>query len=117
MEKDLANKIGKASRSAREALGLTQAEAAELLSLSTEFYARIERGQTLPSVPTLAKMARDLHVSADVLLGSVERSRPGSRTTAEGDPPELRRLIRRLRNAPERAVRVLNLLAVELARR
>jgi len=41
----------------------------DLAEVSVEFYARIERGKTLPSVPTLLRLATALRVSADVLLG------------------------------------------------
>ncbi|HEX9288066.1 MAG TPA: helix-turn-helix transcriptional regulator [Anaeromyxobacteraceae bacterium] len=48
---------------------LTQEDAAERAELSLEFFSRIERGATLPSVPTLARLASVLNVSADELLG------------------------------------------------
>lgn len=119
MDKDLANTIGTAARAAREAAGLTQEEAAELIGVSGAFYARIERGGTLPSVPTLVRIADVLATDADLLLGR----RPSRARTAEARPaygseseetPEIRKLLRRARRASPRVVRVLNLLAKEL---
>lgn len=69
MDDHLAKTIGSAARSARLARGLTQEDAADIVGVSLEFYARIERGKTLPSVPTLLRLAAALGVSADVLLG------------------------------------------------
>lgn len=56
-------------RAARKTLGLTQAQVADKVKVSAEFYARIERGNALPSVETLASLVTALGVSADRLLG------------------------------------------------
>ncbi|MCG8419854.1 MAG: helix-turn-helix transcriptional regulator, partial [Proteobacteria bacterium] len=48
--------IGRVTRNVREAKKLTQADIAERIGLSAEFYARIERGIALPSIRTLAKL-------------------------------------------------------------
>ena len=66
--KELAKSIGRAARAARDALGITQEVAADRVQLSVEFYARIERGNSMPSVPTLARLATVLKVSADIML-------------------------------------------------
>lgn len=121
MDTELAKKIGDAAREARKAFGLTQEDVAERAGISFEFYARIERGGTLPSVPTLVRIADALAVSADVLLG---RAGPGTLLVAEpppslstGEPPEVRRLVRRLRKADPRTVKLLGLIATELEER
>lgn len=117
MDENLAKKIGLAARASRTALGLTQADAAERVGINSEFYARIERGQTLPSVPTLAALADALGVSADRLLGSAG---PSARTDepaparSASDSPAMRRLQRRLRGARPRTIRLLGLLAAAL---
>jgi len=124
MASELAKSIGHAARAARVGLGLTQAEAAESIGISNEFYARIERGQTMPSVPTLARMSAALKVSADHLFG---RARPEerhavakgrrlatSRPEGESDSPELRRVIRRLRNAHHKTVHLVALVTSAL---
>lgn len=47
---------------------LTQAELAEKVGISLEAYSRLERGQSLPSFPTLLKVCEVLHTSPDALL-------------------------------------------------
>ncbi len=115
MDEDLALKIGKAARQARTGLGLSQADVAERCGISAEFYARIERGRTLPAVGTLVKIADALAVSADVLLARASSAkRPvqaGEQLTADE-----RRLVRRLRAATPRATQLLAALATELRR-
>lgn len=43
--------------------------AAERIGLSTEAYARLERGQSLPSYPTLARICAQMDASPNALLG------------------------------------------------
>lgn len=126
MDKDLAESIGAAARAARIALKLTQEDAAEQIGISAEFYARIERGNALPSVPTLARISTALGVSADMLLGQaavrepeqVAKQQP-SRLSASSpsDAPEIRRLVRRLRKATPATMRLVTLLIKELERK
>lgn len=118
MQTDLGKTIGQAARLARDALDLTQADAAERIGISTEFYARIERGGAMPSVPTLAKMAEELGVAVDSLLGRGSSSPPSRSKPARAqapnqskqESPELRRLFRRLRGAPQKTLRLVSLL-------
>jgi transcriptional regulator with XRE-family HTH domain len=129
VEKELAESIGTASRQARAALKLTQEDAAERIGVSAEFYARIERGNALPSVPTLARICAALGVSADVLLGRGEQwhqqqVRPAAKELAPkwpagppAEPPEIRRLVRRLRRASPATLRLVTLLIKELERK
>jgi transcriptional regulator with XRE-family HTH domain len=118
MDTDLARKIGAAARAARADLALSQADAAERIGISAEFYARIERGATLPSTPTLAAIADGLEVSADALLGrNAGRQKRSARKPADDDRPEVRRLLRRVRHANPKTVRLLNLLAAALGAR
>ena len=58
-------------KTAREAAKLTQAQVAKAAAISTEFYARCERGHQLPAVETLWRMAGALQVGADQLLATV----------------------------------------------
>jgi transcriptional regulator with XRE-family HTH domain len=69
--KELAETVGANTREARKALGLTQQQVADALGVTINFYARIERGKTLPSVSTLLTMTQVLHLSADRLLEMV----------------------------------------------
>jgi transcriptional regulator with XRE-family HTH domain len=118
MDIDLARRIGSQARVARTRLGLSQADAAERAGISAEFYARIERGGTLPSAPTLVALANALEVPTDVLVGRMEGRASATRRAGERlsvqDSPEIRRLLRRARHATPRALRLLNLLAAEL---
>jgi transcriptional regulator with XRE-family HTH domain len=119
--KNLATTIGGRTRLARTRLALTQADAAERVGISTEFYARIERGGTMPSVPTLVKIATELETSADELLGLAGTSERAAGAPAK--PPrgatesvEMRRLIRRLRGASPATLRLLGLVAKAINR-
>lgn len=124
MDKELAQSIGVAAREARKALELTQEDAAERIGVSAEFYARIERGNALPSVPTFARISAALGVSADILLGlhkneEYELNSDGQRGWAAAPPtdsPEIRRLVRRLRKASPTTLRIVTMLVKELER-
>jgi transcriptional regulator with XRE-family HTH domain len=125
MDKELAESIGTAARSARTSLKLTQEDAAERIGVSAEFYARIERGNALPSVPTLARISTSLGVSADSLLGRSSSDGEEQPAPAPAQPPapapptdgpELRRLARRLRKASPVTLRLVALLVKELER-
>lgn len=100
--------LGPRLKAARRAMGLTQEEAAREIGISAEFYARMERGNALPSVETLVKMAHVLQVSADHLLGGDKAAQPVRRALSAPKKdsrqvsyivdkarvdPELRRLI------------------------
>jgi transcriptional regulator with XRE-family HTH domain len=61
--------LGERARSARRSLGFTQDDVAERVALSTEFYGRIERGTSLPSVVVFERLCRVLAVRPNVLLG------------------------------------------------
>jgi transcriptional regulator with XRE-family HTH domain len=120
MNKELSKSIGSAARQARAALELTQEDAAERIEVSVEFYARIERGNSLPSVPTLARIAGVLGVSADALLGRiafVPGAAPGWQVSPPTDAPEIRRVVRMLRRASPGALRLVSMLLKEIERR
>lgn len=115
-DKHLAKTIGGAAKTARVALGYTQEDAADAIGVSTEFFSRIERGRTLPSVPTLRRLAEALQVSVDKLLG-FERatSSIGSRRTeADKLDAATRKLNRRLQRAPASTKRLVGLLLHEI---
>jgi transcriptional regulator with XRE-family HTH domain len=119
MDKELAKSIGAAARRARKALELTQEDAAERIGVSVEFYARIERGNSLPSVPTFVRIASALGVSADTLIGrdqpeiAVSAWQPASQPT---ESPEIRRVVRLLRRASSATLRIVTLLVKEMER-
>lgn len=98
---DLARQIGARARAARQRLGLTQADVAEEVDIAAEVYGRLERGQMLPSVPTLIKLVRVLRITPnELLLGQVQPGRP-----REPVRPEVERLTRTLARADKRLVR------------
>lgn len=68
LHKQLAENIGHAARSRRRALSLSQAEAAARVGISLEFYLRLERGLSLPSTVTLARLVAELGLDATAAL-------------------------------------------------
>ncbi len=68
MSLDSIKKIGKNLGQIRARKGLTQAETAATAGISTNYYARIERGNTGISVEVLEKLVKALKVkSSDIL--------------------------------------------------
>lgn len=74
MKKELNIQIGARVRTAREAMGLSREELAELLDISTLFMSYIECGQKGMSLETLVSICRTLGVSADYILLGVQSS-------------------------------------------
>lgn len=94
----LAAELGATARAARRARRMTQADLACAIGVSVEFYGRIERGHALPSVATLARWVAALELDLDeILIRVVGRELPDP--APPGDPPQVRRVIRRLRRA------------------
>lgn len=106
-------------------LELTQADVAERIDVATEVYGRLERGGMLPSVQTLLKLCHELNVSSDELLGLSQHApspRGGSSATLEAhtapsERPEIRRLLRSLRQLDSSHIKLLGLVAKALLRR
>ena len=133
MDTALAGTIGRAARAARRAHGWTQQDAAERAGVSLEFYARIESGVTLPSAPTLVRLAETLGVAVDALVGrggadlplvarerASEPHRPPVLQPLRADTeeaPSLRRCFRKLRSARPSTVRLVTQLVRALERR
>jgi transcriptional regulator with XRE-family HTH domain len=109
--------LGGALLHAREQSGLTQAEVASRVGIAPAVYGRIERGQMLPSVPTLCHMCVTLKVSSDVLLGldDAERAALAAPPMPEA-PPELRRLAALVRTLSPSALRMLTAVAFAVGR-
>jgi transcriptional regulator with XRE-family HTH domain len=117
--KSLATTFARQLRASRQALGWTQAELAERVEIAIEVCGRLERGRVLPRADTLVRLATALGVSTDALLGISPEAGPPVRAAAEpdvayGDPPELRRLVRRLRGESRRTIRLLDALVSAL---
>lgn len=58
-------------RARREARGLSQAKVAELAHVTPNYVGMLERGQKLPTLDTLVKIAKALQVEPGELLGTV----------------------------------------------
>jgi transcriptional regulator with XRE-family HTH domain len=109
--------LGAGLLAAREHLGLTQAEAASRVGVAHAVYGRIERGQMLPSVPTLFRLCSALGISANALLG-LDSAEPFVLPPLQDpeDPPELRRLASILRTLSPSALRTMSALASAVAK-
>lgn len=93
-------------RAQRVAHGYSQAEAAEELGLAAEAYGRLERGQVLPRVETLVRLASVYGVTTDELLG-LPPTRNGESTASRTLRPELRKLLADVELLPPAALRHL----------
>lgn len=69
-EHTLESIIGSNVAKYRDSAGLTQAQLAEQVGVSSAFISRVERGQKMMKVHTLYATARALNVSCDSLLSS-----------------------------------------------
>lgn len=74
----LATFLGERVRQLRHEHGMTQRELADLVGITTQAFARLERGLSLPSFPTFIRICSTLHTSADFLLGVSETAEPSS---------------------------------------
>ena len=107
------------AREARKLATLTQADVAERVGLATDVYGRMERGNMLPSVPTLRRLCRVLRVDANVILGLDINKAPLWLEEPElelNDLPELRRLVRTLRQMDAAQLSVVRSTANALVR-
>lgn len=106
MSDELGMSIGATARAAREAMGLTQAQVAELVGLVPLVYSRLERGKMLPSVPTLLRICEALDISADEALGRLATGNRGKKGREEASV-SLRRLITLGRKLDEKQLEAL----------
>jgi transcriptional regulator with XRE-family HTH domain len=67
--------IGERVKFLRDLYSLTQKEICSALELSIRHYRRIEKGQILPRVPTVAKIAQFYCVTMDDVVGLTRLSR------------------------------------------
>ena len=113
----LALYLGAVAREARKKAGLTQEEAAERIDVATEVYGRLERGNMLPSLPTLMRLCRALALDANSLLGFPLSEPPPwliLETPVETEPPAVRRLMRTVRRLRPRQLIALSHVASAL---
>jgi transcriptional regulator with XRE-family HTH domain len=117
----LKHTLGTGLLRARSRKGYTQSEAASRVGIVTGVYGRIERGNMLPSVPTLFNLCTVLNVSANVLLGfsaDVQLVLVPSQESLEEpeDSPEMRRLASTLRTLSPDAIRTMSALASAMSK-
>ncbi len=74
--------VGERLRNARQSRGWTQVELAEAATLSSNYVARLERGELGPSLFVACKLAEALGVTVDALVAneSPRRRKTGSRS-------------------------------------
>lgn len=70
-ETAIAERIGSAVRRCRTARGWSQAELAERLMVSVDYIGLLERGERLPSLPVLIRIANEFGMSTADLLGAL----------------------------------------------
>lgn len=98
------NSIGRNIRTLRKQNGLTQEQLAERAQMSTLHLGRIERGERIPSLPYLSRIADALHVPVrELFADSLPQTQAESTPTAftpeniyrliEGSSNEARRLM------------------------
>lgn len=115
----LATRLGLSVRQARRESGLTQAEVAELIGLSSDVFGRMERGAFLPRVATLIRLCGALGVTSDQLLGMGRQNdvrQSDGRDERDGVRPEILKLANRLPLLSARQVKLLGAIAIEMRR-
>lgn len=109
--------LGQTLRGVRRDAGLTEQEMATWLGLVPDVYGRIERGEMLPSVPTLYRLCLTFHLSAGAVLGQTpEETAPPELPPPEPPSPEVLQLTRLLRELSPGDLRSLEAIASVLAR-
>ena len=107
-------------KQARRARRWKQAQVAEAIGVTVQFYGRIERGEGLLSMDTFAKLLKLFGLSPSTVLGWVPPTAAAAADdTEEGskDPPVLRRIARRLRRGSARGLALVREILDELDRR
>jgi transcriptional regulator with XRE-family HTH domain len=64
----IAGRLGKAIRSRRRQLGLSQEAFATQIAMQTAYFGKVERGEKNISIDTLKRIADGLHVLTSTLL-------------------------------------------------
>lgn len=108
--------LGKAARLARRSKGLSQDQVAKAAHLATAVYGRIERGEMMPSVPTLQRLCHVLEVDANTLLGFSSPTPPAWFAPPEETArPAVEQLLRTARRLPKRQLAALKTVALAMS--
>ena len=100
--------------SAREHVGITKAEAARRLNLSSIGYCRYEYGDRTPSKQTLEVIAQCFGTSVAYLTGETDEFAPDKIVVDKNTNPELFNLLNVCANSDDAALRRISLYAKEL---
>ena len=68
MSEKLRNTLGSRLQTARQKKGLTQAEVAKRTGTNTKYYAKLERGEAVPSLKMLERILKVLEVKSSEVL-------------------------------------------------
>lgn len=68
MDERLQQRIGRNLQAARKQAGLTQVELATKAGIDDNYYAKIERGQAVPSLSTFLNILKVLKVTANDII-------------------------------------------------
>ena len=112
----IASELGSRVRGLRRHRGWTQELASEKLGMSPEAYARIERGQSLPSFPTFMRLCEVMETTPDAMLA---RQEGAAAEPAVDDPHDVarRRLCTLIEDLDGDAVRAVEGVVKVLRRR
>jgi transcriptional regulator with XRE-family HTH domain len=86
--------IGRRVKEARLKLGLTQERLAARANLHYSYVGQVERGNKVPSLKTLSKIARALNLKVEDLIGDNESERKSNITSRDLLAQELMLLVR-----------------------
>lgn len=92
-------------------------QVAEAVGISTNIYGRYENGGRWPSIETFRAICAVLDVSADTLLGIEPGQMPSAPALSSDDPPMVRRLLDKLRQASRGTRRFVAMLLAEVETR
>jgi DNA-binding XRE family transcriptional regulator len=118
--KRLLKAMPEALRAARHRAGMTQVDVGREAAIASEVYGRMERGEILPSLPTLLRLCEAVQAMPEELLGLAPVSAKlgaaeatlSKTITHLNDTPELRRLLRALIGMPNGRIRIFAELAL-----
>lgn len=80
---EVLNKLGKRIRERRREIDLSRAQLAEYAGLSAGHIARIERGEIVPTLPTVQELERVLEIPLFPLLSVYDEQEPGNEPIEE----------------------------------
>jgi len=108
------NIIAQRITEARNNLGITKAEAARRLNLSSIGYCRYEYGERTPSMQTLEVIAQCFGTSVEYLTGKTDDISPAKIVVDKKTNPELFNLVQTLSSSDNDQIRRISIYASQL---